>query len=123
MKRGAELIGMLEKASIKIDRFGWDRMDDGMKDALCADWVRVLSVFRLQEVSDAIDQFLSDRGGNVKSINEFQIKDQIEANHKKVLASLPSRPNIPKSQMRPSLSDEEMAARREQVADAWPKSN
>jgi hypothetical protein len=90
-RRSAELIGMLETASTKIDRFGWDRMADVLKDQLTSDWCRVLEVFALADVSAGVDAVFDDAGGKLRSINEFQVKAQILISHGKICALLPKR--------------------------------
>lgn len=85
---------MLEVASAKIDRFGWDRMSDAIKDQLCKDWVTALGKYRLDEVKLGIEDFFASQRGNVRSINEHQVIEMISKRHANELALLPSAPVV-----------------------------
>ena len=87
--RGAELVAILEVASVKIDRFGWNSMDPNIKDAVCNDWCDLLSQYTLAEVKAGVAALFAAAGGKLKSINEFQVQEQIKQAHRQVLASLP----------------------------------
>ena len=88
-QRGAELVAILEVASVKIDRFGWNQMDRHIKDAVCNDWCDLLSQYTLAEVRDGVAAVFAASGGKLKSINEFQVQEQIKQAHRHFLASLP----------------------------------
>lgn len=81
---------MLEVASAKIDRFGWDKMSSAVKDQLCKDWVSALSRYRLDEIKRGIEDFFAAQRGNVRSINEHQVIAMISKRHKIELEALPS---------------------------------
>lgn len=80
---------MLETASAKIDRFGWDRMDQGMKDGLCGQWCAVLGKYRLDEVQAGIHAVFVATKGALRSINEYQVEAQIKLAHRIALDALP----------------------------------
>ena len=85
---------MLEVASAKIDRFGWDKMSSAVKDQLCKDWVSALSRYRLDEIKRGIEDFFAAQRGNVRSINEHQVIAMISKRHANELALLPSAPVV-----------------------------
>lgn len=88
-RRATELRAMLEVASAKIDRFGWRDMDDTVKNAICNDWCDVLSKYTLAEVKAGIAALFKASKGNLKSINEHQVEDQILKAHARQVAALP----------------------------------
>lgn len=88
-KRAAELILILEVASKKIDRFGWDRMATGLKDEMTGDWLDLLFPFTLAEVKQGVFDLFEASNGKLKSINEFQVRDCIRKRHSKAVALLP----------------------------------
>ena len=90
-RRGAELVAILEVASVKIDRFGWNSMDSHIKDAVCNDWCDLLSQYTLDEVRSGVAAVFAASGGKLKSINEFQVQEQIKREHREFLASLPKQ--------------------------------
>lgn len=85
------MIGILEVASAKIDRFGWDRMDDKLKDQLCGDWCDILKGFTLDEVRAGVADVFAETSGRLRSINEYQVKAAIEKRHALIVKSLPSQ--------------------------------
>lgn len=108
---------MLEVASDKINRFGWNRMDAAVKDALCADWCDVLTPYTLDEVRAGIRAVFSEAKGKLSSINEFQVEHQIKLAHARLIAAMPRKAE----HVAPSrLTDEEKAARRALVAELMP---
>jgi hypothetical protein len=107
-RRGAELVAMLEAASVKIDRFGWDKMDDHLKQTICDEWCDLLCQYRLDEVRDGIRAVFEANGGRMKSINEFQVQEQIRIAHRKRVAAMP-RDLSPEPERKPV--DMEAAAR------------
>jgi len=94
-RRGAELRAILEVASAKIDRFGWNGMDQHIKDQICSDWCDLLSQYTLAEVRAGVDAVFSASGGKLKSINEFQVQAEIRKSHREFLATLPKRAEAP----------------------------
>jgi isocitrate lyase len=80
---------MLETASSKIDRFGWGNMDEALKDSLCGEWCEVLSPYRLDEVRQGIKAVFDAAKGKLRSINEFQVKAEIQKEHARIVAALP----------------------------------
>ena len=105
-RRGAELVAILEVASVKIDRFGWSNMDKHIKDAVCNDWCDLLSQYTIAEVRDGVAAVFAASGGKLKSINEFQVQEKIREAHMRIVASLPKTAPEPK---RPRI-DKERAA-------------
>lgn len=98
-RRAAELVAILEVASAKIDRFGWGNMDEAVKDQLCADWCAVLSQYTLDEVRMGVRAVFDAAGGNIRSINEHQVKAKIQQEHARQVQSLPRNepePHIPR---------------------------
>ena len=90
-RRAAELMAILETASAKIDRFGWDRMDPDIKDQLNKDWCNVLSVYTIDEVRAGADALFAATDGNLRTINEHQVKAQIMEQHRRLVAELPQQ--------------------------------
>ena len=95
-RRGAELVAILEVASVKIDRFGWNSMDPHIKDAVCNDWCDLLSQYTLGEVRKGVAEVFAASGGKLKSINEFRVQEQIKKAHRELLAKLPKEPEPPR---------------------------
>jgi len=89
-RRGAELVAILEVASVKIDRFGWNSMDQHIKDAVCNDWCDLLSQYTIAEVREGVAAVFAASGGRLKSINEFQVQEKIVEAHKRIVAALPA---------------------------------
>jgi hypothetical protein len=112
-RRGAELIAILETASAKIDRFGWNQMDKHLKDSLSADWCDVLNIYTLAEVRAAVRAVFEESKGKLRSINEYQVQEQIKLAHRKLLATLP--PKAPEPPKKP-LTPEELEQRRIRAA-------
>ncbi len=111
---------MLEVASAKIDRFGWDRMSQNVKDALCADWCDRLGQYTLAEVKQGVKDLFSAHKGKLRSINEYQVEEQITFRHRAITARLTEQDKI-REQMearKPDLTDEEIARRKQVAADA-----
>ena len=118
--RVAKLNAMLEVASAKIDRFGWDRMSRNVKDQLCADWCDVLGQYTLAEVKTGIADFFAANKGKVRSINEYHVQEQIQLRHQEVTARLTQQDRINEqiAARTPELTDEDIARRKQVVADA-----
>ncbi|MDD7973432.1 hypothetical protein [Roseinatronobacter alkalisoli] len=66
-------------------------MDPNIKDAVCNDWCDLLSQYTLDEVRGGVAAVFAASGGRLKSINEFQVQDQIQKAHKRFLATLPKQ--------------------------------
>lgn len=96
-RRGAELIAILEVASKKIDRFGWDKMDDDdpIKVTLTNDWCDVLVKYTMQEVRDGVAAVFEASGGKIRSINEYQVQAQIKAARHIEFQGLPKQAPAP----------------------------
>lgn len=111
---------MLEVASAKIDRFGWNQMSQHVKDALCADWCDVLSKYTLAEVKQGIDDFFAAHKGKVRSINEFQVEEQIQLRHRAITGRLAQQDKINEqiAARKPELTEDEIARRKQVAADA-----
>jgi len=91
-------VAILEVASVKIDRFGWNNMDQHIKDAVCNDWCDLLSQYTISEVREGVAAVFAASGGRLKSINEFQVQEKIVEAHKRVVASLPAERPEPERQ-------------------------
>lgn len=77
----------LEVVSVKVDRFGWDRMGDGLRLRLRQDWMDALQDFSIDEVRAACREAL---GGNPRdAVNEQKIKALIIADRARRLAAVP----------------------------------
>lgn len=109
-RRNAELIVILEKASKKIDRFGWDQMDADLKQELTNDWCDILSPFLLAEVELGVRDVFTEAKGKLRSINEFQVRAAIEKRHSEKVASLPKE--APSQDDERDFSPEALARRR-----------
>lgn len=114
-RRTAELVGMLETASSKIDRFGWGNMDEALKDSLCGEWCDVLSPFTLDEVRRGVRAVFDAAGGKLRSINEFQVKAEIQKEHARIVSALP-RASAPEPIV--EITEEERQRRAAIVASA-----
>lgn len=104
----------LEKASAKIDRFGWDRMDQGIKDGLLSDWCDTLSPYPLPKIKAGIKSLFEKSKGNIRSINEDQVKAEILEIDRKERASLPKAPPPPEKPKGPRKDMSDI------VASAFP---
>lgn len=118
-RRGAELIAMLEAASAKIDRFGWDNMNAAMKNALRSDWCDVLSQYTLEEVRQGITALFRESGGRLRSINEFQVEAMIRRAQREMLSKLPNAPAQDPVPIK-VVSPERAAEIAKQAGVAWP---
>lgn len=105
---------MLETASTKIDRFGWNQMDKHIKDQLCAEWCDVLSPYTLDEVRAGVRAVFEASKGKLRSINEFQVQEQIRLAHRRIVASLPKAAPSPEPER--DFSPEAVERRRSQAA-------
>ena len=94
-------MAILEVASVKIDRFGWNSMDTNIKDAVCNDWCDLLSQYTLAEVKAGVAAVFAASGGKLKSINEFQVQDQIKRAHRELIAALPKETPEPEMGRKP----------------------
>lgn len=66
----------MEVLAVKVDRFGWNRMSDAMKDRLISGRMNVLQDFHLGEIQDACAKSL---GANPRKCpNEIEIKGLID---------------------------------------------
>lgn len=75
LKEHRAMVGFeLEVLSRKLDRFGWDRMDQRVKMRLMQDWIAALQDYPLDEIQSAITAIL---GRGDKSPNEHQVKAEI----------------------------------------------
>lgn len=108
---------MWETANVKIDRFGFDRMDREMKDQLCDDWCDCLAPYELVKVQQAINAVLKEAKGQLRSINEFQVVAAIEKIDAAIIAGLPKGDDPNPSE----LTEDEMAARRRNANDVLSK--
>lgn len=97
----------LEIASRKVDRFGWDALDDAVKDRLTQDWADVLDRFPLAEVQRGI----GDRFGvkPSKCPNEYEVKAAIDARRAKALRDRP-QPAPPEAAKDRGTAEERQAA-------------
>ena len=69
-------------------------MDKHIKDQLCADWCDVLSQYTLDEVRYGVRAVFAASKGKARSINEFQVQEQIRMAHRRMIDGLPkSAPN------------------------------
>jgi len=111
---------MLEVASAKIDRFGWGQMSQHVKDALCADWCDRLSQYTLEEVQQGIADFFAANKGKVRSINEFQVEEQISIRHRAITARLAQQDKIDQqiASRKAEPTAEELERRKQVAADA-----
>ena len=118
--RSAKLVAILEVASAKIDRFGWNQMSQHVKDALCADWCDRLAQYTLAEVKQGVDDFFAANKGKVRSINEFQVEEQIQLRHRAITARLAQKDKINEqiAARKPELTEDEIARRKQVAADA-----
>lgn len=66
-----------------------------IKDQICADWCDVLSQYTVDEVRAGVRAVFEASKGKVRSINEFQVQEQIRLAHKRQLERLPRRPPAP----------------------------
>jgi len=64
-------------------------MDRNIKDQLCADWCDVLSQYTLDEVRAGVRAVFEASKGRARSINEFQVQDQIRLAHRRIIDGLP----------------------------------
>ena len=119
-RRTAELNGMLEVASTKIDRFGWDRMSEAVKDELCADWCDRLSQYTLSEVKQGIADFFAANKGEARSINEFQVEEQISIRHRAITDRLAQQDKIDQqiANRKSEPTPEDLERRKQVAADA-----
>ena len=99
---------MLDVASNKIDRFGWERMDATVKKSLLNDWVSALEPYELPEVVAGIDRVFRDKKGEVRALNEYQVIAAINSNRAEELASLPK--SAPEPEKRKRATKEEADA-------------
>jgi hypothetical protein len=111
---------MLETASAKIDRFGWSQMSGPLKDELTKDWCDVLSQYTLQEVRDGIRSLFAAHKGKLRSINEYQVQEQICLAHRKLLETLPQK--TPEPEPERDFSPEAVARRQALSAELLGKS-
>ena len=109
-RRAAELNAILETASAKIDRFGWNQMDKHIKDQLCSEWCDALSQYTLDEVRAGVCAVFAASNGKLRSINEYQVQEQIVLEHGQVLDRLPNQPPAPEAER--DFSPEAVARRK-----------
>lgn len=76
----------LEVLAHKLDRFGWDRMSEAVKDRLISDWIEALQDYRLPEIRTAIRNLLS---AGARNPNEQQVRQQIANDRAAELARFP----------------------------------
>jgi hypothetical protein len=82
------MIGLeLEIISRKIDRYGWDGINDHVRQRLLSDWIDALADFTLAEVKDAVNALLACAPKD--AMNEQKVRSIVVANRDKRLAAIP----------------------------------
>jgi hypothetical protein len=110
---------MLEMAMKKLNRFGWDGMDVTSKDELSFSWLEHLKGNTLKEIKDGIHSFLTKTKGSQRSINEYQVKHEIDQAHKRLVKLLPEKRQLENAR---DFSPEAIARRRALSAKLFGKS-
>ena len=78
----------LEVQSIKVDRFGWNAMNEALRKRLRQDWVDALQDYGIEEVRAACRTALA---GNVRdAVNEEKIRGLVIADRGHRLAAIPA---------------------------------
>lgn len=90
-------------------------MDKHIKDQLCADWCDVLSQYTLDEVRAGVRAVFEASKGKARSINEFQVQEQIRLAHRRIIDGLPN--SVPPPEPERDFSPEAVERRR-QIAEA-----
>ena len=74
---------------MKVDRFGWGKMPDGLRIRLRQDWMDALQDFSISEVQAACRAALSDAPRD--AVNEQRIKALVIADRARRLAAVPKQ--------------------------------
>ncbi len=88
-------------------------MDRALKDKLCADWCKELQFFTVAEIDQGIADVFEAAKGNLRTINEHQVKAAIRKRHRAEIGALRHRKPKPVVKI---VSEEEMAWRRKAAA-------
>lgn len=94
-------------------------MDKDLKAEMEADWCNLLGQYLLHEVEDAIHALFMASKGNLRSINEYQVQEQIRLAHRNLLATLPQK--TPEPEPERDFSPEAVARRQAQSAELLGK--
>lgn len=79
----------LEVLSRKTDRFGWDAMNQHVRQRLLQDWIGRLADYTIEEIQTAIKQLLASEPK--QAANEERVADVINAERGKRVATLPKQ--------------------------------
>ena len=104
------MVALLEVASAKIDRFGWDRMDENIKAEICGDWCDTLRVYTLAEIKSGIKMVFEDAKGKLRSINEQQVEAAIRKSQARIVAAMPKERPAERDNLPPTKESKEMMA-------------
>jgi hypothetical protein len=74
---------------VKVDRFGWANMADGLRKRLRQDWVDCLQDYGLEEVRSACRESLG--GSSRDAVNEEKVKALVIADRARRLAAIPKQ--------------------------------
>ena len=96
---------LLEVMSRKMDRYGWDKMDSGVRTILRKDGMDALADYPLQEIQAARKQWVLENPS--KMPNEGHIAAIINANRDKIRAAQPRATDV--AQVRRATAEEDAA--------------
>lgn len=110
----ADLCLVMEVMVRKYDKFGWDRMADGMRKLIRLDWLDALQDYPLDEVRTACRIHTQEAPNKVP--NEGHIKAIINRERAKVIAAQPRPTEVIRVPAKPT--PEEKARVTQMMADA-----
>lgn len=113
-KHRADLCLVMEVMVRKYDKFGWDRMADGMRKLIRLDWLDALQDYPLDEVRNACRIHTLEAPNKVP--NEGHIKAIINRERAKVIAAQPRPAEV--EPMRAKPTPEEKARVAQLMTDA-----
>lgn len=108
--RTAGMVALLEVASAKIDRFGWDRMDENIKAEICGDWCDTLRGYTLAEIKSGIKMVFEDAKGKLRSINEHQVEAAIRKSQARTVAAMSKERPAERDNPKPTRESQERMA-------------
>lgn len=111
-KHRADLCLVMEVMVRKYDKFGWDRMEDGMRKLIRMDWLEALQDYPLNEVREACRIHTVEQPNKVP--NEGHIKAIVLRERAKQVAALPK----PVEPERPRATPEQRAKANDILAQA-----
>lgn len=88
-KHKAQVGFELEVLSRKTDRFGWDAMNQHVRQRLLQDWIGRLADYTVEEIQTAIRQLLASEPK--QAANEERVAEVINAERGKRVARLPKQ--------------------------------